>query len=468
MSIMDLSLAQAAAALAAGTLSSLELVDAALARAQAVNPQLNAFLRLDADSARAQARAADAERARGYRRGPLHGVPMAHKDMFFRAGVASSCGTHVKLPLPTTTATVLSRLDAAGALQFGVLNMAAFAVGPTGHNAAVGHCRNPWNTERISGGSSSGSGASVAARASFAALGSDTAGSIRIPSALCGITGLKPTQGRVSRAGAMPFSFTLDTIGPLARSAYDCAMMMNAIAGPDAADTTSAQVDTPDYLHRIGQPVQGLRVGVPMNYFTEGIAPEVDRVLQDSLSALRELGCMIVPVDIPDLAAADAAAGMIISCEGAALHAALMQEQGELYGTQMKARLERGFAIPAPRYLDALRYRNVAAVQFIDAVFSKVDVLHTPLIPINTPEIATSDVTSGAAMDTLITQLTRFTRPFNYLGLPALALPVGCAGDGMPLSMQLVGRPFSEDLLLRLGHAFQCATDWHVRAPPAA
>jgi aspartyl-tRNA(Asn)/glutamyl-tRNA(Gln) amidotransferase subunit A len=468
MSIMDLSLAQAAAALAAGTLSSLELVDAALARAQAVNPQLNAFLRLDADSARAQARAADAERARGYRRGPLHGVPMAHKDMFFRAGVASSCGTRVKLPLPTTTATVLSRLDAAGALQFGVLNMAAFAVGPTGHNAALGHCRNPWNTERISGGSSSGSGASVAARASFAALGSDTAGSIRIPSALCGITGLKPTQGRVSRAGAMPFSFTLDTIGPLARSAYDCAMMMNAIAGPDAADATSAQVDTPDYLRRIGQPVRGLRVGVPMNYFTEGIAPEVDRVLRDSLSALRDLGCMIVPVDIPDLAAADAAAGMIISCEGAALHAALMQEQGELYGTQMKARLERGFAIPAPRYLDAVRYRNVAAVQFIDAVFSKVDVLHTPLIPINTPEIAASDVASGAAMESLVTQLTRFTRPFNYLGLPALALPVGCAGDGMPLSMQLVGRPFSEDLLLRLGHAFQCATDWHLRSPPAA
>jgi aspartyl-tRNA(Asn)/glutamyl-tRNA(Gln) amidotransferase subunit A len=208
--------------------------------------------------------------------------------------------------------------------------------------------------ERITGGSSSGSGASVAARATFAALGSDTAGSIRIPSALCGITGLKPTQGRVSRAGAMPFSFTLDTIGPLARSAYDCAMMMNAIAGPDAADATTAQVDTPDYLQRIGRPVQGLRVGVPMNYFTEGIAPEVDRVLQDSLSALRDLGCIVVPVDIPDLAAADAAAGMIISCEGAALHGTLMQEQGELYGTQMKARLERGFAIPAPRYLDAV------------------------------------------------------------------------------------------------------------------
>jgi aspartyl-tRNA(Asn)/glutamyl-tRNA(Gln) amidotransferase subunit A len=467
MSLIKMSLAEASAALASRKVSAVELLDATLARAEQVNPNLNAFLRIDAASARAQAQWLDAERARGHVRGSLHGVPMAHKDMFYRAGVASSCGSRVKLPIPATTSTALSRLDAAGAVQFGVLNMAGFAVGPTGHNWTVGHCRNPWNTDRITGGSSSGSGSSVAARAGFAALGSDTAGSIRIPAALCGITGLKPTYGRVSRAGAMGFSFTLDTIGPLARSAYDCAMMMNAIAGPDAADPTTGQVETPDYLNRINHPVRGLRIGVPTNYFTDGVDPDIDRVLQASLLALRDLGCIIVPIEVPDLTAVDAAGGMILACEGASLHAPLMQEQGALYTKQMKVRLERGHAIPAPRYLDAVRYRSVAVAQFMETVFSKVDVLHAPIVPIHTPEIAASDIESGPEMDALISQLTRFTRPFNFLGLPSLALPAGFANDGMPVSMQLVGRPFSEDNLLRLGHAFQSSTDWHLKEPGA-
>jgi aspartyl-tRNA(Asn)/glutamyl-tRNA(Gln) amidotransferase subunit A len=467
-SAADLSLSEARAALDTRQVSSLELVDAVLERAQKVNPHLNAFLRLDADLVRAGARAADVEIARGQIRGPLHGIPLAHKDMFHRAGVSSSYGTRTQLPKPSSTATALARLDAAGALQFGVVNMSAFAVGPTGHNRAMGDCKNPWNPDRIAGGSSSGSAAAVAARATYAALGSDTAGSIRIPAALCGVTGLRPTYGRVSRAGTMGFSFTLDTIGPIARTALDCAMLMNAIAGPDEADPTAANVAAPDYVKRIERPVRGLKVGILALDNRGGIETSIVRLLERSISVFRDLGCEVVTLPFPDLSAMDAAAALILACEGASLHGELMRKQASTYGRQMQVRLERGFAIPAPRYLDALRYRSVALEKFSTETLSLVDVLHLPLIAIPTPTLTESDVESGINVDEVVGQLSRFTRPFSYLGLPSLALPVGFAADGMPVSAQLVARPFGEDLLLRLGHAYQKVTTWHVRLPQIA
>jgi aspartyl-tRNA(Asn)/glutamyl-tRNA(Gln) amidotransferase subunit A len=467
MSLAFMSLAQVSEALTRGEISSVELVDEMLARIDGINPRLNAFLRIDTDLVRAQARAADLERSRGQVRSPLHGIPLAHKDMFYRAGVPSSCGSAVTLPVPRTTSTALERLDVAGALQLGVLNMTAFAVGPTGHNRTTGDCRNPWNVERITGGSSSGSAAAVAGGASFAALGSDTAGSIRIPAALCGVTGLKPTYGRVSRAGTMGLSFTLDTVGLLARSALDCAMILNVIAGPDDADPTTATVGrAEDYLRGIERPVRGLRVGIPTRYFNEGLDRGIDRALEESLLALKELGCTIVPVQVPDMAAVDAAAGLIFSCEVAALHQELIREQHSAYGKQMLIRLERGFAVPAPSYVNAIRYRSVAVGEFAKSAFSEADVLHLPVIPIRTPTIEASDIETGEGVDSMISELTRFTRPINYLGLPALALPIGFSSDGMPITMQLVGRPFGEDLLFRLGHAYQLATDWHLRRPP--
>ena len=465
MSPIQMTLSEASAALAKKEVSSLELLDLTLQRVDEVNPRLNAFLRTDPEAARARARSLDAERARGEARSPLHGVPMAHKDMFYRAGVASSCGARVVTPVPTVTSTALSRLDAAGAVQFGVLNMAEFAFGPTGHNWSVGHCRNPWNTERITGGSSSGSAASVAARAAFAALGSDTGASIRVPAAFCGVTGLKTSHGRVSRAGAMGLSFSLDTIGPLARSALDCALVMNAIAGPDSADPSTWQTGNADFVAGIEQSVKGLRVGIPTSYFSEGIDAEIDAALQQSLTALRDLGCVLVPVDLPDLVATDAAGTLITACEVAALHGALIADQGDLYARQVRLRIERGFAVPGVHYVNALRYRGVAMKQFVDQVFAKVDVLHAPVLSMQAPEIAATDIQSGPEMDRLIGTLTRLARPFNYLGLPALALPAGRTRDGMPIAMQLAGRPFSEELLLRLGHSFQSGTDWHKAAP---
>ncbi len=464
----ELGLIEVAAKIRTRDASCVEVLDAVIARAKAVQPKLNAFLRIDEELARAQAKLADAELAQGRSRGPLHGVPLAHKDMYYRAGVPSSCGSKIKGKEPErTTATALRRLDAAGAIQFGVLNMAEFAYGPTGHNVHFGPVRNPWHTDHVTGGSSSGSGAAVAARATFAALGSDTGGSIRLPAALCGVTGLKVTYGRISRAGAMPLSFSLDTIGPLARSAADCALLAGVMAGQDPADPTSAADAVPDYLARLNQPVKGLRVGVALNYFTEDVDAGVGAALTESLKAIESLGCEIVPVTAPDMSAMDVAGAHLIAAEAAALHGEWLRTRPHDYSPQVRARLERGLTLPATKYIDALRYRGPALAAFANAVFAKVDVLHVPALPIATPTIAETDVGGSPTMDRTLMLLTRFTRPFNYLGLPALAVPCGFLASGLPVGMQLVGRPFAEAEVLRLGHAFQRATEWHRREPPA-
>lgn len=459
------SLAQAGQALAQGKVSATALLDAVLPRVERIDPRLRAFLRVDAAAARQQAHALDAEQATHGVRGPLHGIPMAHKDMFHRAGTRSSYGSGISLPAPHATAHVLERLDAAGAVSFGVLNMAEFALGPTGHNWTHGHCRNPWNPDYITGGSSSGPAAAVAARMAYAALGSDTGASIRLPAACCGITGLKPTVGRVSRAGALVLSFSLDTIGPLARSAYDCALLMNAIAGPDPGDPTTESSQPPDYLAGIGQSVEGLRVGVPVEWFDEDLDPDVAAVVQASRDTLRRLGCRLVPVHCPDMDAIDAAGALVMASEGAALHANLLREHGKSYTRQVVRRLERGIAIPATAYIDALRWRSVALARFTRAVFDSVDVLHTPIMAMRTPRIQDADLQDDEALDRLLSRLTRLLRPFNYLGLPALSLPAGRDANGLPIGMQLVARPMAEALLLRLGHAWQSATDWHLARP---
>jgi aspartyl-tRNA(Asn)/glutamyl-tRNA(Gln) amidotransferase subunit A len=461
-----LTLTEVAALIRRREASVTEVLEAVLARAASVQPKLNCFLRIDEETARAAAKLADAELATGRVRGPLHGVPMAHKDMYYREGVPSSCGSRIKGREPErTTATALRRLDAAGAIQFGVLHMAEFAYGPTGHNYHDGHCRNPWNTAHVTGGSSSGAGSSVAARAGFAALGSDTGGSIRLPAALCGITGLKVTYGRVSRAGAMPLSYSMDTIGPLARSAADCALVLGALAGPDPADPTAAGEAVPDYVARLAAPVKGMRVGVPMSYFTEDMDASVGAALTESIKAIESLGCEIVPVALPDMTSIDMAGTHIIAAEAAAIHGNWLRTRPQDYSPQVRARLERGLALPAARYIDALRMRGPALAAFSAAVFAKVDVLHAPCLPIPTPTIADTDVGGSPTMDRTLALMTKFMRPINYLGLPSLAVPCGFLASGLPVGMQFVGRPFAEDVVLRLGHAFQRATDWHKREP---
>jgi aspartyl-tRNA(Asn)/glutamyl-tRNA(Gln) amidotransferase subunit A len=460
--IIALSCTQLAAAIRERRTSAVAAMEAVLERAREVQPKLNCFLRIDEARALEAARRADRQPARG----PLHGVPMAHKDMYYREGVASSGGSKILRDRPApSTATALERLDAAGAIQFGVLNMTEFALGPTGHNWHYGHCRNPWNPERITGGSSSGTAASIAARANFAGLGSDTGGSIRVPAALCGTSAIKPTYARVSRAGAMPLSHSLDTVGPLTRTVEDAALIAQLIAGPDHRDPTCDSRAVPNYVSGLDVSVAGTRIGRPRQHFYDECEPEVARAMEASLEAFGRLGAQIVEVDVPDFAAYSAAAVLISTAEAATLHREWLRTRAADYSDQVRGRLLQGLAIPATAYIDALRMRGAALAEFCAQVFSKVDLLHAPVLGIPTPTIAETELGWSERTAAVLARITRLTRPGSYLGLPTVCANAGFTADGMPIGLQLVARPFDEATALRAGHAFQGSTDWHLRQP---
>ncbi len=460
--ILALSCVQLAAAIRERRTSAVAAMEAVLERARQVQPRLNCFLRIDESAALEAARLAD----RGPVRGPLHGVPMAHKDMYYRRGVVSSGGSRILRERPAaTTATALARLDAAGALQFGVLNMAEFALGPTGHNWHYGHCRNPWNAERITGGSSSGTGASVAARANFAGLGSDTGGSIRLPAAICGTAAIKPTYGRASRAGAMPLSFSLDTVGPLARTVEDAALIAQVIAGADPEDATCDARAVPDWLAQIDRPIEGLRIGRPRQHFYDGCDADIAAALEGSLDTFRRLGARVVDVDLPEVGPYIAAGSLLSASEAAAYHATWLRTRAGDYSDQVRGRLQQGLAIAAHAYIDALQARGTAIAQFCERVFSKVDVVHAPVLSMRTPSIAETDLGWSERTAEVLARITRLTRPGSYLGLPSVCANAGFTSQGMPIGLQLIAPPFDEATALRAGHAFQRATDWHLRVP---
>jgi aspartyl-tRNA(Asn)/glutamyl-tRNA(Gln) amidotransferase subunit A len=442
-----------AAAIRERRTSCVAAMEAVLECARAVQPRLNCFLRIDADAALAAAQLADREIARGYVRGPLHGVPMAHKDMYYRRGVVSSCGSKILRDTPAkATAKVLEHLDAAGAIQFGVLNMAEFAMGPTGHNWHYGHCRNPRNPERITGGSSSGSGAAVAARAAFAALGSDTGGSVRLPAAFCGLAGVRPTHGRVSVENILPLCPSLDTVGPLTRTVEDAALVLEVIAKTDLRK-------------ELEKPVAGLRVGKPRQVFYEGCDPEIAAAMEASLEVFRRLGAKVVDVDLPDFSALSALAAALHAAEANPFHDEWFRTRPQDYSPQVRERLEKGRPVLALDYVKALQARAPAIAAFCDAVFSKVDLVHGPVVSFPTPTIAETDISTGEAAAQMLGRFVRLTRPISYLGLPVTCANAGFTKAGMPIGMQLIAPPLDEATALRAGHAFQRATDWHLRAP---
>ncbi|WP_213773323.1 amidase [Bradyrhizobium sp. dw_78] len=463
-----MSLTSIAKAIAEKRFSSREVTQSCLDRIDQWQPRLNAFMAIEAEAALAAADDADKALAMGNRRGVLHGVPLAHKDMYYDAGKVVTCGSKIRRDFTaTTTATALQRLKDAGTVRLGSLQMAEFAYGPTGHNSHFGPVHNPWNVDHITGGSSSGSGAAVAARLTFAALGSDTGGSIRMPSHFCGVTGLKTTVGRVSRAGAMPLSQSLDTVGPLAQSAEDCALLMGLLAGADPEDPTAIALPVPDYVAATGGSLQGLRIGVPTAFYVDDLDPEVARVLDETIATFKREGVEIVQVELPDQRQLSSAAQLVLAVEAAAFHKRWMIERLEDYSPQVRMRLENGLAIPAITYLEAMRWRG-PAVSAHTAATAGVDAVIAPVSPVPAPTIAESDVGGGPGAEAVIQRLTRFTRPVNYLGLPSLAIPCGFTRGGLPVGMQLIGRSFDEALLLRIGAAFQRATDFHDRVPKRA
>lgn len=451
----SLTLTDAARAVRDGALRAEALADACLDRIARLNPTLNAFLSVEPEEALAAARAADAEARAGRLRGPLHGVPLAHKDMFYRAGKRCTCGSPTIRGdfRPERTATVLERLDAAGAVTLGTLHMAEFAMGPTGHNAHLGRCRNPWDPERITGGSSSGSGAAVAGRLAFGSLGSDTGGSVRLPAALCGVVGLKPTQGATPMDGVMPLSESLDCVGPLARSAEDAATLFSAITGrTDAADA-------------IGQGVGGLRLGIPRQFYYDGLDPAVAAALERARAVLERAGARVVEVDIPDHEPYGDLANLVFTPEAAAVHAPWLRERPQDYGPQVRARLLQGLMVPAASYLQAKQLRALHLRAMIDGPFAQCDALFVPALRSRVPTAAQTDVGAGPAMAAVVAGVAALTRPVSYLGLPALVTPAGFDPDGMPIAMQLIARPQAEATLLRIADAYERAAGWLSRVP---
>jgi aspartyl-tRNA(Asn)/glutamyl-tRNA(Gln) amidotransferase subunit A len=464
----DLSMTEAADAVRAGEVTSVELLEACWQQMEQVNPVVNAVIWTDREGAMASAQAADqAVRAKA-KLGVLHGVPMMHKDMYYQAGKLSTCGSALRRNWrPTVTATVIDRLAAAGAYTFGGLNMAEFAQNPTGHNKTFGDCHNPWNPPYITGGSSSGSGASVAARFNYMALGSDTGGSIRLPASANGVTGIKPTQTRVSRYGVMPLSFTHDNVGPLTRTVRDCARVMTVIAGHDPRDPTSAREPVPDYEAALTGDIRGMRIGVPDNVFFESADEPVIAAIEQAVDVLRARGAIVTRLTLPLMDAVAAYGGIVSRVEAATIHAEWMRSDPQAYGAHISGRMYPGYAIPAPYYVESLSRRGPILRAFAADVFAKVDVLVTPSIKTCLPTLEETDIDHGPpGTETKFMAVSANTRPFNYLGLPAISVPCGFDPNGCPIGLQIAGRPFAEARVMRIADAYQRDTDFHSKRPP--
>jgi aspartyl-tRNA(Asn)/glutamyl-tRNA(Gln) amidotransferase subunit A len=460
-------LVEVAGAIKRGEVSSQECVQACLNRIGRLQPLINAFIRVDADSALDAGAQADSERARGAALGPLHGVPMAHKDLVYRAGRISTGGSKILADvIADTTATALARIDRAGAVDLGTLNMSEFAAGGTGHNQHHGDCHNPWNLKCATGGSSSGSGAAVAARMVYGALGSDTGGSVRMPAALCGVVGLKPTDGRVSRYGVMPRSWTTDTLGPLTRSARDAARLLGVIAGYDRRDPSTRTEPVPDYEGELDESLDGVRIGIPSGAYFEQVDGAVGGMLDAVRQILSAAGTVVSNIAVPDPQAAFDLGEIVVKSEAASLHEPWLRDRPDDYSVAIRVPIEGGLYIPAPRYLHALRLRGPMLEEFCGQAFAKADVVLLPAAPGCAPRLAECDPNSAAGAMRTMASFPRFTRPISYLGLPALVLPGGFTAEGLPLSFQLVAPPFAEGMLLRVGHQFQKLTAWHQQLPP--
>jgi aspartyl-tRNA(Asn)/glutamyl-tRNA(Gln) amidotransferase subunit A len=460
------SLTAVAESIRAGKLSPVEVVERCLQRVRKWDGRIRAFITLDEEGALRSARTLEAEAMARRWRGPLHGVPVGFKDLCHLEGLPTSCGT--KMPEYFTsgqTCTAARRMLEAGAVSLGKLNMTELALGAFGDNAHHGDPDNPWRAGHATGGSSSGSGAGVAAGFFAGAVGSDTGGSIRLPAACCGVVGLKPTYGRVSRAGAMVLSWSMDHLGPLAATARDVALLLQVMAGRDAADATASRRAVPDYLAGLDRGITDVRVGLPENYFFQGVEAEMADGVRQATRQLEALGARVVKMRLPDPQHMTDVAMIIARAESSTLHARLLREQPEALQPSVRGRLELGMDISAYDYLQALRLRATLTRAFIRDVFEEVDVLLTPVIPEAAPALASLKAVTAEEFNARSGRFSRLTRPFNGYGLPALSVPCGFTTAGLPMAFQAVGRPFDEGLLLKLGHAYQEAAGWHQRRP---
>ncbi|MGQ9547703.1 MAG: Asp-tRNA(Asn)/Glu-tRNA(Gln) amidotransferase subunit GatA [Roseiflexus sp.] len=479
--LYQLTLSQARDALMHGEITSVELIDALLARITAVEPQVRAFLTIDAEGARLQAQAADARRAAGDT-SPLLGLPLGFKDVISTQGVRTTCASKMlENYVPVYDATAVARLKAAGAVLLGKLNCDEFAMGSSTEHSAFQQTRNPWNLGRVPGGSSGGSAAAVAAGEAPATLGTDTGGSIRQPAALCGITGLKPTYGRVSRYGLVAFASSLDQIGPMTRTVRDCAIILRVIAGADPFDATCADYPVPDYEAALTGDIRGLRIGVPREYFVAGMQPEVESAVRAAIDVLRDQGAEVREIGLPHtpyalpvyylIAPAEASANLArfdgvrygLRVPGESYFDELERTRGAGFGPEVRRRIMLGTYALSAGYYDAY-YKRAQQVRTLirrdyQRAFEQVDVIAAPTTPtVAFPIGAHSDDPLAMYLEDVC------TLPLNLAGLPGLVVPCGFA-EGLPIGLQLIGRAFDEETLLRVGDAYQRVTDWHTRMP---
>jgi aspartyl-tRNA(Asn)/glutamyl-tRNA(Gln) amidotransferase subunit A len=479
-----LTIAEARARLEAGELTARELTEALLDRIVAVDNQVKAYLAINDEEAIAQAEAAD-RRIKAGQAAPLTGIPLAIKDVFCTRGLATTCGSRIlENFVPPYDATVTARLREAGAVFLGKVNMDEFAMGSSTENSAFFPTRNPWDLSRVPGGSSGGSGAAVAAREALGALGTDTGGSVRLPASFCGITGLKPTYGRVSRYGLVAYGSSLDQAGPMTRTVADAALILQAIAGHDPYDGTTARLPVPDYAAALTGDVRGLRIGVPDDYFVEGMDAAVEKLVREAIAALADRGADLVEISLPHtqyalpayyiIAPAEVSTNLArfdgirygVRVEGQSLWDTVEATRGAGLGAEARRRIMLGTYALSSGYYDAY-YRRAQQVRTLvrrdfEQAWERCDLIAAPTAPMVAFKL-------DEKMDDPLTMylVDVFTLPVNLAGLPGMALPCGFSA-GMPVGLQLIGRQFDEPTLLRVGEAYQRDTAWHTQAPELA
>jgi aspartyl-tRNA(Asn)/glutamyl-tRNA(Gln) amidotransferase subunit A len=464
--LAQLTLAEAARLVRAREVSPVELVEACLARIRAVNDKLAAYISVYEEQARAVAKAAEAMVQAGHWLGPLHGIPVSLKDNVAVRGLATTAGSKILRDwIPDEDATVTARLRQAGAIFVGKTNMHEFAWGGTSANPHYGAVRNPWNPERFPAGSSGGSGAAVAARTCYGAIGTDTGGSIRLPSAINGIVGIRPTYGRVSNAGIIPLAWSMDTAGPMTRTVEDCAIMFNVIAGPDPKDPSCSAAPVVDYTADLGRGVRGIRIGVVPGYFFHHLQRPVHDAVRAALKTFEGLGASVVDVNIENIHGNISAQLTIESAEPSSYHQRWLRERPGDYGEDVRTLLEIGEMLLATHYVQAQRYRSLLRSEFLSA-FKSVDVFICPTLPFTaTPVGAMKVVIENGVEEDMLSAIMQYTGVPSLTGLPSLNVPCGFDQDALPVGMQIIGQPFGEAALFRVGAAFQAATDFHKRAP---
>ncbi len=445
--------------------SPVEATQAVVDRVEKLNPQLNSFITFLRDQALVQARAAEQEIHDGHYRGPLHGIPIAVKDLYYTKGIRTTAGSKILSDfIPAYDATVIARLREAGAILLGKLNMHEFARGATNASSLIGACNNPWDTLCVPGGSSGGSAVAVAAGLCFGSLGSDTGGSIRIPAALCGIVGLKPTYGRVSRYGVFPLSWSLDHVGPMTRTVTDAALMLQVIAGHDRHDPSTRTAVVPDYSAALTGDIQGARLGIPQEFYFEQLDAEVGESVRAAIQTLERAGAQVEEISLP-LSKYAAAVGRIISwTESAEIHEKFLKTRFADYSPDVRAGFLVGQLILGKHYMKAQRLRSLIR-QEMAAALRRVDALVSPTVPIPAPRNSETTVKIGQETIETMAALSRLTRPANLTGFPAISVPCGFTQGGLPIGLQLIGRPFAESTVLQLAYAYGQETTWHQRQP---